>query len=274
MNDNDVLDVLKASLDDVTLDTPVERIVAAGRARRRRRVTVATTGVAAVTGVAVGAGTLAHPATAPPDLARSRTVAYTVSARPDGTLVVTWDKRRYFADHEGLERALRKAGFPVLIREGVFCAGPGDDGRLDASGIGPGVRRVMRGTGGTARGDRPTGPKPGTVAPAPNPAKPGDGKPDGGKPADGKTAGGKPGDGKGGNGKPTDGGGVVKGRDANKVVFVFDPAALPKGRQLFIGFLTPGQRAARPDGIGSVERLVPIGKPLTCTSTPPAPHAG
>ncbi|POM26537.1 hypothetical protein BTM25_09380 [Actinomadura rubteroloni] len=242
MNDNDVLDVLKESLDGVTLDTPVERIVAAGRTRRRRRVAAASTGVAAVTGLAVGAGTLAHPATAPPNLERARPVAYSVSTRPDGTLLVSWDKQRYFADHEGLERALRKAGFPVVIREGVFCTAPGDDGRVDASGVGPGVRRVMRGTGGAVRSDRPTGPKPGTVAPAPRAAKPGDG-------------------------------GGLKGRDANKVVFVFDPAALPKGHQLFIGFLTPEQRAARPDGIGSVERLVPTGT-LTCTSTPPVPHAG
>jgi hypothetical protein len=43
-----------------------------------------------------------------------------------------------------VQQALREAGFPVLIKEGVFCRGPHDDGYLDPSGVGPGVGKVMK----------------------------------------------------------------------------------------------------------------------------------
>jgi hypothetical protein len=56
----------------------------------------------------------------------------------DGTVEVTWDKQRYFDNREGLQAALREAGFPVLIKVGEFCKGPNDDGTLDPSGTGPG----------------------------------------------------------------------------------------------------------------------------------------
>lgn len=51
-DDRDVLDALKGALDDVTMAVPVERIVAGGRAvrRRRRRVAVAAVGVTAAAG--------------------------------------------------------------------------------------------------------------------------------------------------------------------------------------------------------------------------------
>ncbi|MCW2864111.1 MAG: hypothetical protein JWP48_5819 [Actinoallomurus sp.] len=153
------LGVLKESLDGATMHTPVEQIVAAGRARRRRRrVTVAATGVAAVTGIALGVPALSHPSTAPPGTALStgagsvhiHTAAFALDGHSDGTLHVTWDKGRYFQDHEGLQRALRAAGFPVLVKEGVFCKGPQDDGYLSPSGSGHGVERVVH---GERRGD-------------------------------------------------------------------------------------------------------------------------
>jgi hypothetical protein len=65
----------------------------------------------------------------------------------DGTIHVTWDKSRYFQDRQGLQQALRAAGLPVLIKEGVFCKGPQDHGYLDASGEGAGVSAVIRGEG-------------------------------------------------------------------------------------------------------------------------------
>ena len=57
---------------------------------------------------------------------------------------MTWNKNQY-QDSAGLQQALRAAGFPVLIREGVFCMGPHDNGYLDPSGVGPGVGQVMQG---------------------------------------------------------------------------------------------------------------------------------
>jgi hypothetical protein len=73
-----------------------------------------------------------------------RTAAFTVDSYSDGTIHVTWNKNQYH-DSAGLQQALRAAGFPVLIREGVFCMGPHDNGYLDPSGVGPGVGRVMQG---------------------------------------------------------------------------------------------------------------------------------
>ena len=122
------------------------------------------------------------------------------------------DKSRYIQDSRdiaALQQALREAGFPVLIKEGVFCKGPRDDGTLDPSGVGPGVSRVMRGE------DRPDG----TVA------------------------------------------------------FAFTPSAMPAGEELFIGYLSPVQLAVTRGQPGSVERLVPTGVPLTCTTQAPAPHS-
>jgi hypothetical protein len=145
----EVLDVLKESLDGVTMGTPVEQIMAAGRTRlRRRRLVGVATSVVVTAGVALGVATYANPPAAPPEASGStlhiQTVAYTVDRSPDGTVEVTWDKQRYFDDREALQAALREAGFPVLIRVGEFCKGPNDDGTLDRTGTGPGVERVVK----------------------------------------------------------------------------------------------------------------------------------
>ncbi len=137
-----------------------------------------------------------------------RTAAFTVDTAADGTIRVTWDKARYIRgaqDIASLQHALREAGFPVLIKEGVFCAGPHDRGELGAGGVGPGVGQVMTGE------DEP-----------------------------------------GGN-----------------VVFTFTPSAMPAGKELFIGYLSPSQLAITQGRPGSVERLVPTGMPLTCTGQLP-----
>lgn len=149
-HDSDVIGALRDSLDDVTMPTPVERIVAAGRARRRRHRLTAATGVAAVAaaGIAVGVPVLDHRPTAPTlsvGGVHIGTAAFTLDTYTDGTIHVTWSKADYFRDPEGLQRALRQAGFPVLVKTGVFCRGPHDDPSLTPSGGGPGVDRVMKG---------------------------------------------------------------------------------------------------------------------------------
>ncbi len=155
--DLDVLDSLKHSLDDFTSTTPVERIEAAGRARRRRRRLAGTSAVVAATAaLALSVQVYGNPSTAPPSAGDStgagavhvRNAAYSVDTKTDGTVhVTTFGKQAYFEDHEGLERTLREAGFPVLIKVGEFCKGPGD-AELDPSGIGPGVDEVMKGEQG------------------------------------------------------------------------------------------------------------------------------
>jgi hypothetical protein len=63
---------------------------------------------------------------------------------------------------------------------------------------------------------------------------------------------------------------VMKGERSTdgKVTFVFTPSAMPARTQLFIGYLTPAQRAEN-GRLGSVERLVPTDVPLTCTTDVP-----
>ena len=137
-----------------------------------------------------------------------RTAAFTVDTATDGTIRVTWDKARYIQgaqDIASLQHALREAGFPVLIKEGVFCAGPHDSGELGAGGVGPGVGQVMTG----------------------------------------------------------------EGQPGGDVVFTFTPSAMPAGKELFIGYLSPSQLAITQGRPGSIERLVPTGVPLTCTSQLP-----
>ena len=171
MSDHDtgatgVLDTLRDSLGDVTMRTPVEQIMAAGRARRRRhRLAGVAAGAAAATGLALGVATYVNPSTAPPTAGNGsagtsiaagavhiHTAAYTVDSKTDGTVHVTWDKRQYFQDRAGLQAALREAGFPVLIKVGEFCTGPHDNGKLDPSGVGPGVDSVMKGRGKRRKG--------------------------------------------------------------------------------------------------------------------------
>jgi hypothetical protein len=67
---------------------------------------------------------------------------------------------------------------------------------------------------------------------------------------------------------------VMRGEAAGngKVNIVFTPAAMPAGKQLFIGYLSAAQLAAIGGNPGSVERLVPATGPLTCTTEPPPAH--
>ena len=178
------------------------------------------TAVAATAGLAFSGASLSHRPARLPQAALStgtgpvhiRTAAFTLDTYADGTVHVTWDKSKYIQSSQDtavLQRALRKAGFPVLIREGVFCQGPHDNGTADPSGVGPGVAQVMKGE------DRPGG----------------------------------------------------------AVVFIFTPSAMPAGKELFIGYLSPSQLAVTHGRPGSVERLVPTGVPLTCATQVPLPPA-
>ena len=143
MRDHDtVLAAVKDSLGTVTMHTPVEQIVAAGRVRRRhRRLAGGAVGAVVVAGLAVAATTYGASPPSPGGGSSAgggvhvHTAAYTVDSNPDGTVSVTWDKEKYFEDPAGLQAALSQAGFPVLIRVGEFCRGPQDDGKLGPGGV-------------------------------------------------------------------------------------------------------------------------------------------
>ena len=188
---------------------------ARGRLATRTRVLAAGTALAALTGLALGVQALSNRPAATPRARLStgvgsvhiHTAAFTVDSYTDGTIHVTWDKKQYFQDRTGLQQALREAGFPVLIKDGIFCKGPHDNGHLNPSGVGPGVSRVMKGE-----------------------------------------------------------------RQNGTVVFVFTPSAMPAGKELFIGYLTPSQLAITHGDPGSVERLVSTAGPLACTTQAPPPR--
>jgi hypothetical protein len=275
MNDDEdttaVLDALRRSLGPVAMHAPVEAIVAAGRRRRRGRRAAVAAGAAAVTGMAVVAAT--EGAADPAAGVHVHTAAYTVDSGADGSVRVTWDKQRYFEDHEGLQNALRQAGFPVLIKVGEFCRGPQDDAAVTSSGVGPGVGEVVH-------GERADGSSSGHDA-GPD-GKPSDepGPPDSGAKPDGPGAGEEPGatapadrGGPEGGGKaPDKADGPRTGGEASaagQVSLVFTPSAMPPGRQLFIGYLTADQLAVTGGHPGSIERLVPTDVPLTCTTDLP-----
>jgi hypothetical protein len=149
-----VLTAVHDAFEPVTMHTPLDTVVAqAGARRRRRHRTMTATAVAAVAGLAIGAVAYGYhstpsAATATPATnvqpVRIVTAAYTVETQANGTVTVTWTKQGYFQDPAGLQAALQKAGFPVLVKVGGFCKGPGDDGYLDPSGQGNGVGQVMQ----------------------------------------------------------------------------------------------------------------------------------
>ena len=215
-----VLTAVRDAFDTVTMPTPVGALVAeAGARRRRRRRTEAAASIAAVTVLAIGAVNLGHGSThsatsvAPATNAQAVhivTAAYAVDTQSNGTVTVTWTKQGYFDDPAGLQAALQKAGFPVVVKVGEFCKGPSDDGYLDPSGVGRGVDQVLQAS--------------------------------------------------------TDSNG--------QVVFTFDRSGLPAGTELFIGYLSPAQLAITHGAPGSVERLVPTGTTLTCTTQAPPSHYG
>ncbi len=186
----------------------------------RAGVLAAGTAVAAAAGFAFSGPSLSHRPARLPQAAASteagpahiRTAAFALDTYTDGTVRVTWDKSKYIQSSQDiavLQRALREAGFPVLIRKGVFCRGAHDNGTVDSSGVGPGVGQVMKG----------------------------------------------------------------EDRSDGAVVFTFTPSAMPAGEELFIGYLSPSQLAITHGRPGSVERLVPMGEPLRCTTQVPLPHS-
>jgi hypothetical protein len=129
---------------------------AARRPAARAGLLFAGAALAVAAGFALAGPVLGHRQGTPPQAGTGpgdgpvhiTTAAFTVDAGADGKIRVTWDKSRYIQDRQdtaSLQRALRAAGLPVLIKEGVFCQGPSDHGHLGPGGVGPGVAQVMTG---------------------------------------------------------------------------------------------------------------------------------
>jgi hypothetical protein len=112
MNDQDLITAVRDSFTDVHSGTPVERIVARGRAvRARRRIPrlAAALTVAAAAAFAVTALLPGHPASRHPGM---QLAAWTVVKHADGTVDVTIRELR---DPSGLQRKLRADGVPASV---------------------------------------------------------------------------------------------------------------------------------------------------------------
>jgi hypothetical protein len=140
MNDHDAPAAVRASLtttmDSLTgvrMGTSMEEIVGHARARRRRRrVTVLAGAGAAVGGaaaaVALVAGGLAAPGPGGP--VSAKLAAWTVAAKPGGTIAITIRELR---DPAGLRHALRADGVPATVTFAGHAFTPSTDPPLPRS---------------------------------------------------------------------------------------------------------------------------------------------
>jgi hypothetical protein len=122
---NDVFDTMRESMEGVHMHTPVERIVAAGRARRRRKVTAIAVGAAAAGGLSLVVAIGGQQVNAPPAGVHVQLAAFSVDSNADGTVTVKLTKEQTL-DPVTLQNALAQAGIPADIRINEFCNSPVD----------------------------------------------------------------------------------------------------------------------------------------------------
>ena len=131
MNDDDLFGALRDGLSKLPVPDapPLEKIVARGRARRRRS-GLAGMGLAAV-GLAIALPVIvtsvnrgAVPVATHPRLGSGpvhvNLAAYSVDSNPNGTVTVALATKRNF-DPAGLRQALAQAGVAAVVNFGVFC---------------------------------------------------------------------------------------------------------------------------------------------------------
>jgi hypothetical protein len=130
MNDNDVLDDVRASVAGVHMDTPVAAIISRGRAHRRRRSVRLLAGTGAGLAVAgVGLAAIVQTAAEPsPGNGRAvRLASFSVVENPDHTATLTLTKGQA-VDTGTLTARLAEAGVPAQITNGRFCRDSVPDG--------------------------------------------------------------------------------------------------------------------------------------------------
>jgi hypothetical protein len=134
MNEHDdVMCQVRESFCGVHMDMPVEKVFAASRVRRRRRLSGLTAAATATAGAAAAAMTLTlgGPAPArsggspPPSPGSVRLAAFSVTGGPGDstTLILYNDKGPQYArlDPTALRQALGRHGIPALVTVGNFC---------------------------------------------------------------------------------------------------------------------------------------------------------
>lgn len=146
MNDDDVLCEVRDSLTALHMRTPVEAIMARGRARRRGRLSgMAAAGGAAGVALTLGLTSVMSSGSAPrpASLGTARLAAFTIAGGPNGTSTVTWRKgKQYILEPNALRQALAQHGIPALVTVGTMC-----DTAQEPKGIGR-VLTTYRGADG------------------------------------------------------------------------------------------------------------------------------
>jgi hypothetical protein len=116
MNDNELITLVKESVEDVHMTVPEEQIMSRGRAlRARRQIPVLAVALAGAAG-AVLAATALVPASHQPDI---RLAAWTVAKQANGDIDLTINQLRNPA---GLQTALRADGLPVNVTFSGYSA--------------------------------------------------------------------------------------------------------------------------------------------------------
>jgi hypothetical protein len=113
MNDDELRTTVRERFTGVRMDTPVDQIVARGRAvRARRRIPVAAGGLAAAAGVAIGVATLVSGGPHASHATSATLTAWTVQKQANGDVRVTI---RDLRDPSGLQARLRADGIPANV---------------------------------------------------------------------------------------------------------------------------------------------------------------
>jgi hypothetical protein len=122
---DDVICLVRESFSGLRMDVPVERVLTAGRVRRRRRLS-GLTAAGAATAMTL---TLGGPAPArsgnppPPSPTAAALAAFSVTSGPGGsTTLILYKGPKYPAlDPAALRQALAQHGIPALVTVGTFC---------------------------------------------------------------------------------------------------------------------------------------------------------
>lgn len=122
MNDNEIVDLVAASVSALHMETPVDAIVARGHVRRRRRISGTTAvGVVAAAGLALGLVAVDGDLQTPPATGGdAQLTAFTLTSNSNGTATLTLVKGVPL-DPNALRQKLAAAGIPAIVNVGRTC---------------------------------------------------------------------------------------------------------------------------------------------------------
>ncbi|MFC4533783.1 hypothetical protein [Sphaerisporangium dianthi] len=249
MNDDDLLgSTLRDAMAGVHMRTPVQKLVAAGRSRRRRRIGGAAAGAALATGLALTLAIDSPQVNAPPVAAGNQVhvhlAAFSVDTNPDGTVTVKMTKQQSL-DPEVMQRTLAQAGVPAQITINKWCRPSNPSQNLEAD-----FKKVVREEWRSGETVHEQGKQSDEIAREE-------------KRQALETAGDQ---GK----RPGQGAGGQQGHPGRTSVMVVTPSAMPPATKLIIGMRTAGYQPDSPSRVAVSMGLVPDDAPLACTTDVPA----